>query len=147
MILDHRIADVDTPACPDIFIEFRLLERNGRDHRIGLLSLNQIHLEVFPFGTDQPRIAPVAHIPCDEYRRGIARAERLETGQRRAEMGRDIAEEQFRIDIYLRDKHFRIDVLLDIVVEALREHLDVFGLHRHTRRIHVSAEIFEQVGA
>ena len=80
VILDHRIADVDTPACPDIFIEFRLLERNGRDHRIGLLSLNQIHLEVFPFGTDQPRIAPVAHIPCDEYRRGIARAERLETG-------------------------------------------------------------------
>ena len=125
----------------------RLLERDGRDRCVRFLSLDQVHFQVFLLRPDQPGVAAVADAARYEYRRVVFRAERLETVQRRPEFVRDVAEQQFRVDLHLRDQHFGIDVLLDIIVEPPRELFHVFGPHRQACRIDMSSEIFQQVGA
>lgn len=51
VILDDRIADVDSPARADMLVQGRLLESDGRNQRIGLLSLNQVHFQMLPLGS------------------------------------------------------------------------------------------------
>jgi len=77
----------------------------------------------------------------------VAGAERLEAVEVVAELGRDVGEEQFAVDVDLRNQHLRVDVLFDEIVEPPGEFLDVLGFHRQPRGIHVSAEVFQQVGA
>lgn len=98
MILDDRIADIDSPARTDMLVQGRLLESDGRNQRIGLLSLNQVHFQMLPLGSHQPGVAAIADAARNEHRRVVARAERLEAVQRRAELRRDIAEQQLGVD-------------------------------------------------
>lgn len=91
--------------------------------------------------------AAVADAARGEDRRRIARPERFEPFQLAAECGRDLREEQFGVDVHLRNEHLRIDVLFDVGVEPPRELPDVLRPHREPCGVHVPAEVFQQVGA
>ena len=54
---------------------------------------------------------------------------------------------QLGIDLNLRYKHLRINVLLDIGVESARELLDILGFHRQTCGIHMTTKVLQEVGA
>lgn len=92
-------------------------------------------------------VAAVADAARGEDRRRIARPERFEPFQLAAECGRDLREEQFGVDVHLRNEHLRIDVLFDVGVEPPRELPDVLRPHREPCGVHVPAEVFQQVGA
>ena len=95
----------------------------------------------------QPCISAITYPTGHKDRSIISGTKRLEPSQCRPETRRDITEKQFRIDINLRNQHFGINMLLDVIIESLGKLLHIIGLHGHTGCIHVSAEIFEQVGA
>ena len=95
----------------------------------------------------KPCVAVVAGPVGDEHRSRIPGPEGLETVQLAVERRRDVREEQLAVDIDLRNEYLRVDMCLDIVVEAFGEGLDILGAHRKARGIHVAAEVLQKVGA
>lgn len=91
------------------------------------------------------RFAVADHAPRDEYRCGVAGAERLETVQVAAERRGDVREEEFAVDLHLGLQRYRVDVLFDVGIEAAGELLDPFGTHRESCCVHVPAEVLQQV--
>ena len=146
VILYYGIADVHGPAAPYPFEIGGLLECDGGYCGVGFLFLCQVHAQVLLLRTHEFRIAPVAYTPRHEYGRRIAGSERLEGFQRRAERGRDVAEEEFGIYLHLGYEHVRVDVLLHVFVETVHERFYVLRLHGKSRGIHVPSEILQQVG-
>ena len=124
-----------------------LLEGDRLDLGVGLLPLDEVHAQMFALHADQFGVAVVADSVGGEDRRRIARPEGLEAVEVLAERGRDVREEQFAVYVHLGHQHLRVDVLLDIGVEAPGELVHVFGPHRQSCGVHVSAEVLQQVRA
>ena len=123
----------------------RLLEGDRLNRRVGFLALHQVHAQVLAVGADELRFAVADHAPRDEYRCGVAGAERLETVQVAAERRGDVREEEFAVDLHLGLQRYRVDVLFDVGIEAAGELLDPFGTHRESCCVHVPAEVLQQV--
>ena len=72
VVLHDLVAYVHRPSRADPFVMFWLLEGDALQGRTGLLPLCEIHAQVFAFGADEFRIAPIADAACHEDRSGIA---------------------------------------------------------------------------
>ena len=92
VILHYRITNIDALSRPHILIERGLLESNGGNRGIGLLSLHQIHLQVLMLRSHQTGAPSIADPTCQEYRSVILRSERLKTVKRCTKLGRNITE-------------------------------------------------------
>ena len=147
MVLNDRVADIHRATATNPLEVGRLLERNGLQRGIGFLTLHQIHTQMLALGTNQTCIAVAACATSDEHGRRITRTEGLEAVQVATERRCDVAEKQLRVDLNLRNQHLRVDMLLDIGIEAACELLDILGFHRQTCGVHMTTEVLQQIGA
>ena len=112
-----------------------------------LLALHQVHAQVVALDAHKLRITAVTCSCGHKYRRRVAWTKGLEIVQVTLELICDVREQQLAIDVHLGNKDVGVDILLNIVVEALGEGRNILLLHRETRSVHMSAEVLQQVGA
>ena len=78
VVLNNLIAHINRMSATNPLIMSRLLERNGLNSGVRLLSLNQIHTQVLTLCTHQLRISMIANSKGRKDRRGVAWAKGLE---------------------------------------------------------------------
>ena len=113
---------------------------------VGLRFLDQVQFHVHAARPHFAAVAGIVHILRDEYGVAVAGSERLELLQDAEEFRGNLRKIQPGINLRERGQHLRGDLSGDESIDAGGEFRQVLLLEGEARGVHVSAEVFQQVG-